>query len=332
MAKEIEYIDPDDLIIIGLDTDHREKDHVLYDERAFLPVDEELVADILLFGVQKPILVRKEAGKKYVVDGRQRVKSSREAKKRQTAAKEVQVKVPAIEVKGDDKRVSGIMNSVNEHVRQDDPLTRAFKLSRYLDLTGDDADTAGIVFGRSVTTIRNWQILVNQGDTRLHVALKEKKISLTAAIELSKMPREMQLVELEKHLQAADGGAKLSEAKAKKLRQEATGSTAAGNEGKAAAAPGERKKKSKKNAEDAEVEVEPEIDIEPPKKQATARQAVQKGIQRTWVRDALKTKAAQKLDPDQLKILKWFAWGEAAKGDWFDDFRFEAETEMGDSE
>jgi ParB-like chromosome segregation protein Spo0J len=312
MAKEIEYVDPGDLVIIGLDSDDREE-HPLFDERAFWPLDENLMRNILVYGVLEPVRVRKEAGRRLVVDGRQRVKAAREAKTRQTQAGEFQVKVPTFETKGDDKRVSGIMISLNEQRQNDDILTKALKAARRFDITGDDIEMVAIDFGRTPGTIKNWLSLA-AADPKIHGAMKENppKISSSAAIELSKLPREEQVKELNKLLKAG-GGEKVTEAKTKKARQKAAGSNAS-EASQAAAAPA------------------PEPDAtEPVKKRADGRKhSVQQGIKRTWLRKALGTKAAEGLGDEHRKVLRWFAFGENSDADWFNDFVAKAEKELSD--
>ena len=90
MAREVHYYDPTHLIIVGLDIE--EDGSPLNDERATWDVDEPMVKNIMVYGIQQPVLVRREAGKIYVVDGRQRVKAARTAASRQDGAGEFSTK------------------------------------------------------------------------------------------------------------------------------------------------------------------------------------------------------------------------------------------------
>ena len=196
MAREVNYHDPDALIIVGLDVD--EEGSPLNDERASLSVNEAMVKNILVYGVQQPVLVRREAGKVYVVDGRQRVKAARIAASKQDGAGEFSTKVPCIEVRGDDTRVSGIMISTNE-VRQDDEvLVKAAKAARLLDLVGDK-EVVSLTFGRSTKTIENWMKLLT-ADPKVHEAIREGKISAAVGIKLSGKTRQDQIVALDQLL------------------------------------------------------------------------------------------------------------------------------------
>jgi ParB family transcriptional regulator, chromosome partitioning protein len=297
MAREIEYVNPEDLTIIGLDTDDRHE-HPLFDERVFLPVDENLVKNIIVYSIQQPVLVRKEAGKTLVVDGRQRVRAARKAASTQSSQGEYSVKVPIRDVKADDKRVQGIMISTNELRQDDDVLAKAVKAQRLFDMVGD-LDEVAIAFGRSKTTIKNWLLLV-EADTRVHAAVKSGKVSVTAAVEVARLKRDEQKDVLESLINAA-GGSRVSESQAKAAVTGSKVTAAAASAG--TATKGTTKKKS-------------------------GRTANQQGIKRVWLRKALDTDVAKALKDEQKEVLTWFATGVSPKGTWFDDFRFDAETEM----
>ena len=308
---QLEFMNPTDLVIIGLDTTDGE-DHPLYDERCFLETNENLVKNILVYGIQQPVIVRKEAGRTYVVDGRQRVKAARVAAGMASSAGEYAIKVPVREARGDDSRMGGIMVSTNEQRQDDTALARAFKAVRLLDLTGD-MDQVCIAFGRSKTTIKNWLSLA-AADSRVHDALRNGMVSTQAAVEISKMPREGQAAALEA-LTRTKG--KVTEAEAQKHRREVMESTAS-EETEAKAAP-------------AQVVPFPTASTAAPTPRKTTgkgRQAVQQGIKRSWLRKALKTESGKALDDEQRKVLEWFAWGKSTAGDWFDDFVMDATTEM----
>jgi ParB family chromosome partitioning protein len=311
MARDIEYIDPNDLVIVGLDTDDRQE-HALFDERAFYDLDTNLVANILVYGIQLPVLIRKEAGQLYVVDGRQRVKAARAAAARSESAGEYAVKVPCRETVGDDKRMGGIMVSTNELRQSDTALERAFKATRLLDLLGDEAEVC-IAFGRSKTTIRNWLSLAS-ADSKIHAAVKAGTLSTQGAVELSKLPREQQVEQLEAMQKGMTAG-RITEAMAKEARQNATDSSAS-NPNNASAEP---KDPIQRDIETGGASTPSE---------RSGRRAVQAGIKRIWLRKALNTQAAEDLSDEQRGVLRWFAFGETEKGAWYEDFVWNAEAEM----
>ncbi len=196
MAREVHYYDPTHLIIVGLDIE--EDGSPLNDECTNWDVDEPMVKNIMVYGIQQPVLVRREAGKIYVVDGRQRVKAARAAASRQDGAGEFSTKVPCIEVQGDDGRVSGIMISTNEIRNDDAVLAKAAKAARLMDMVGDKEEVA-LAFGRSTKTLDNWAKLL-AADPKVHEAIREGKISAAVGISLSGKSRQDQIVALDQIL------------------------------------------------------------------------------------------------------------------------------------
>ena len=203
MSREVKYYDPTTLVIIGLDRD--EESSPLNDERSEWEVDEAMVRNIMVYGIQQPVLVRKEAGSTYVVDGRQRVKAARVAALRQDESGEFPTKVPCIEVTGDDSRVTGIMISTNEIRQDDDILIKAAKAARLFDMVGDKEEVA-LAFGRSTKTIDNWAKLL-AADPKVHEAIRDGKISAAVGITLSGKSRQDQIVALDQILEGANSPA-----------------------------------------------------------------------------------------------------------------------------
>lgn len=317
MAREIEYIDPDKLVIIGLDTDDTD-DHPLFDERVFLPVNEALVKNIMVYGIQQPVIVQKSYGNVCVVDGRQRVRAAREAKQRQAEAGEYEVKVPTREAKGTDDRVMGIMVSTNEQRQDDEVLTKATKAARLLDITGD-MDEVCIAFGRTKSTIQKW-LLLTQADTRVHDAIRQGKISSSAAVDIARYPREEQVEVLEKLLRQT-AGEKISAADVQ--AQAAEDGVIASDPSKAQATVNPTATLLGDDDDGDEQE-----EARPKRASTSNRGQNQRGIKRTWLRRALKTDAAEDLEEEQKAVLLWFSTGESEPGTWYDDFRWAAEKEM----
>lgn len=300
MARELEYVSPFDLTIIGLDTDHG-KDHPLYDERVYLSVDENLVKNIKVYGIQQPVLVRKDGTEFIVVDGRQRVRAARQACEEAEKAGEHPVKVPVRIVVATDARATGIMISTNELRHDDDVLAKAFKAQRLYAQYGDLNEVA-IAFGRSVQTIRNWLSLI-EADPKIHECIRSNKLSYTTAIEIARLKREDQAEQLDKFLKAA-ANSKISD---KAVRTALVGSDP--NQGLL-------------NKGDEEEEE----DSKPQRK--SGKEHNHQGIKRTWLRRALKTSAAEALTDEQRGVLEWFCNGEGADGDWFQEFMVDATSEL----
>lgn len=199
-GKEIQYVNPSDLFISGLDTESDSSNDPLYDERIFLSENESLIRNILTYGVQLPVLVREEDNRLFVVDGRQRVRAARAAAKRQDDAGEIRLRVPVIMVHGDDKRVQGIMISTNENREDDGILAKAIKAARMLDMWGD-MDGVCTAFGRGRGTLNLWLKLA-RAIPAVHTAINEGRLSASAGIEIAQLPRAEQDAALEARLEA----------------------------------------------------------------------------------------------------------------------------------
>lgn len=172
----------DELTIVGLDTDEG-PEHPLYDERIKMPLDEGLVRNIRKFGVLETVTVRKNGERVEVVAGRQRVRATREANRRNSEEGLQPILVPVfVKRPRSDGDALGVMISENENRQDDDPLTRAAKASRLLDFGATEEDVA-IAFGISRQTVRNLLALMELSD-KVKKAVSQRQISATAAIEL----------------------------------------------------------------------------------------------------------------------------------------------------
>lgn len=327
MAKDLEYVNPDDIIIVGLDTDDG-LEHPLYDESCMLEVDDTFIQSILAEGVLEPVIVRKEAGKFYCTDGRQRVKAAREARKRSTQVGDYEVRVPVMEQSGGDDRMARIVIAANSFRHEDTILQKANKAQRLLARLGNIDDVV-LSFGKSITTIKNW-LSLDEADPAIHEAIKTEKISSQAGIELSKLPRDQQKAQLEDILRGSTK--RVSEAKAKAVRREVMGSTAS-DPNSPLAAPGN----DKEEGDGLPPEVDEGVSKPAPKPRKTTgegRAAIQRGVKRTWVRSALETATGRALkdsEPEKWAVLQWFAWGDVPKDIWFDKFISDVEAELGAS-
>lgn len=200
--SNIFFFDPDDLVIIGADTDDG-SEHPLYDDRAKLPVDGKLVMNILALGkILEPVGVRKNGEIVEVVYGRQRVKACREANKRLKAQGCEPIFVPAMGERADNAKMLGMMISENELRQGDTPLAKANKLQKYINL-GRTEKEAGEIFGITLQTAKNWLSLLDL-DRSVQKLVESGKITATAAAGLVSLPRDKQKEEAEKLI--SEGG------------------------------------------------------------------------------------------------------------------------------
>jgi len=207
--KDVFYMDPDDIVVVGADTNDG-PDHPLYDERVKLPLDEGMVLNIMYQGVLQPIVVRKDGGDPQAVAGRRRTLHAREANRRLKKQGKEAVKVPALNRRGSDKDMLGIMISENEIRRDDSPLTKARKVQKLLDMGATEAECATI-FGVTKKSIDNWTRLLDCDD-KVVKAVESNKISASAAAKLSKLSRADQREHLEEMLASGNTSTKQSAA------------------------------------------------------------------------------------------------------------------------
>lgn len=200
--------DPDDLVIIGLDTDDG-PDHPLYDERVKKGIPASMVKNVEIMGVLESISVTKIGDQAVVANGRRRVMAARKANANLRARGEEPILVPAMLKKGDDEYLMGVLISGNEHRLDDDPITRAEKAQRLKD-RGRNNTQIGDYFGVSGTAIGNW-LKVLDCIPVVKNAVRAGKLSMSAAIELADLSPDEQKEALEKML--ASGNTTVNDAK-----------------------------------------------------------------------------------------------------------------------
>lgn len=175
-------MEPEALTIVGLDTKDG-PEHPLYDERVHVPLDEGLVRNIRQNGVLEWVLVRKNGHLVEVVAGRQRVRAAREANRRNEKEGLALISVPvSVKRPRGDGDALGVMVSENENRKDDDPLTRAQKMSRLMNF-GESEDSVGISFGLTKAQVKNLLALLELSD-KVKRAVSQRQVSPTAAVEL----------------------------------------------------------------------------------------------------------------------------------------------------
>lgn len=206
-------MEPEDLIIIGLDTDDGEE-HPLYDQRVKLPLDMNMARNIAIHGVIQAVNARKDGEDIQIVEGRQRVRAAREANKILAKEGKESIRVPVKLERGKDHTMFGIMVSANEHRQDDTPMAKAQKLARYLAM-GRTEEEATVMFGVTLQTIKNWTVLLDL-DTKVQKAVEEGKLSAHSAAGLAALPRTEQREKLTELLtEVAKSGKRVSRTKTK---------------------------------------------------------------------------------------------------------------------
>src|SRR5271166_30696 len=93
--KDLNLFDPENVLLV---TDIKSD---LYDRRVDDEPTEEMIRNVMHYGVIEPIVVRKnqETGKTEVVAGRMRTKACREANRRLVARGEAPLRIPAVVIR-----------------------------------------------------------------------------------------------------------------------------------------------------------------------------------------------------------------------------------------
>ncbi len=172
-----------------------DKYHPLYDPRVEEPLDEGLIANIAMYGVLEPIIVRKNGDKIEVVAGRQRVKATAEANRQLSAEGKQPIYIPAIVKGGEDKDLFGILISENE-LRRDDGMIQKGEKARRLHNMGYSVQEIATTFGVSRQAVDNW-LNVQQLPEPIKEAVQSGEMSGTAALEIASLPREEQVERFE---------------------------------------------------------------------------------------------------------------------------------------
>jgi ParB family chromosome partitioning protein len=188
-------VSPDGIFVIGLDTPDG-PEHELYDERAFLPINEEQVLSFMAIGVRMPVLVRRGAGGRMeVVDGRRRTIESREANRRLLAMGELPITVP---VYFSPSRLSPEMLltlsvELNDRRVEDTPEVRMRKAKRMLERK-IPLVTVARVFGKSTKGIENWMLTL-AAPPDLKAAADLGMIPASAVADLARAPEPVKALE-----------------------------------------------------------------------------------------------------------------------------------------
>jgi ParB family transcriptional regulator, chromosome partitioning protein len=214
--KDLLLFDDDAVTLV---TDEK---HPLYDERVGFEPTESMILNVMVNGVIEPIIVWKdtESGKTFVVDGRQRVKSCREANKRIRKAGGDPHRIPAIVKRMDPGTSVGVMITLNEQRTADTPLNLARKADRMIEL-GKTEEEVAIAIGKSTATVKNLLRLLD-APAAVRNAVDSGKIAASDAYKLAKLePGEARekVAKLIEHAPRTPGKKRQGGAAARKARE-----------------------------------------------------------------------------------------------------------------
>jgi len=194
---DIFYLKPDELHI------ETQKEAALYDPRADLPVDENLVKNIMVHGVIVPIVVAKLDGGPVVVDGRQRAKAAAEASRRLTAEGKEPILVPCVLRKDAEEDLFGVSVSANEQRQDDSPLLKAQKAAK-LQHMGKTVAEVAVLFGVTSQAVYQWGKLLECA-APVRKAVEQGLLAASAAVQLAGLPSAEQENRLDELLASSNG-------------------------------------------------------------------------------------------------------------------------------
>jgi ParB family chromosome partitioning protein len=175
-----------------------DKQHVLYDRRVELPLEDSLVESIADIGVLHPIEVRKVGDNYEVIDGRRRVLHAREAQRRYPDRK---IAIPVRPVTRRDSEAARDATVSNAQRRDSSPVTRGEEAIRLMESFGWGQDDVCRFFGAGWPAIQSWIKVAQDASDCVKEALENDQITLTKAIRISRHKTELQGEQLEKALE-----------------------------------------------------------------------------------------------------------------------------------
>lgn len=219
--QEVKMYDPDEVLIIGIDTDDGPS-HWGYDEES--NKNPLLEADVVFTyenGILQQVLGRRDGNKVVIVAGRGRTRQLREANKRRKADGLPMWYLPVRIVKGDARKMLVLKHGENSHRREQSPFSRAqqaYELSQQFP-----EDQAATIMGLGLVQFRSILKLLDLGPA-VKKAVMEDKLKPTAAIEFAALSETEQTTKLEEILStAAVNGSKPTTRDVKAKVREANG-------------------------------------------------------------------------------------------------------------
>lgn len=197
------YFDPQDLNLVT------DKNHPLYDERVYLPLDDAMIQNLMTYGVLEPIVFLKdsETGSVDVVAGRQRVKNAREANKRLIAEGRMPIQVPGYTRRGLDRRTAAALMATENAISQAETVMgRALKMQQLIGLGYTEQDLT-VIFGCSMPTIQTSLSLLECAKP-VQKAIDAGQINLSHAKALAKLKPQEQREKVQELIEAGASTAK----------------------------------------------------------------------------------------------------------------------------
>jgi ParB family transcriptional regulator, chromosome partitioning protein len=189
-------LDPNDprLRLIGHDTNHKDGEHICYQERAHLPVDEEFAQYMAVHGCTSVLIVFRDGDFLDIVVGRRRLKAARRANEIRAERGLDPIRIEVQVFDGTPLEVLALMITENSRRLEPHAIQMALDLNRFLRL-GATLTEAAFTIGKSEQTVTNYISLLRLS-TPVQEAVARGDLAVSAAIELLSLTRDEQTVEL----------------------------------------------------------------------------------------------------------------------------------------
>lgn len=190
--SSITEVDPESVVIVGLDTPAVSRDHPLYDDKLKLSLDPVKVAEVKRMGIRLPVVVRKNGEAAEVVDGRTRVRWARQANmelEAEGATKRIKIKL--ILTKGSDKEMAALKVTLNE-CREETPPSAKARAAQDLINFGYSNEEVAAIFCIGVPMLKR-RLDVLDLDPEVQDKVDAKELTIIEASRLARTtPREKQ--------------------------------------------------------------------------------------------------------------------------------------------
>lgn len=190
-------VDPNQPLIIGYDTKHKQGEHPQWQKRATKPVNQGLVQYMLRFRKSPGVIeVQKDGPNIIVCIGRQRVKAAREANRILAEMGEPPIKILCQVKRGTDLELLAGTISENAQRVHYSALDMARDAQNFINYGGSDEDAASAI-GKTVEYMLKLLTLLDLHPL-IQQAIDDEELSPSAGFQLTKLTRDEQLVEFEK--------------------------------------------------------------------------------------------------------------------------------------
>lgn len=187
--SNIFHVDPLLPLVIGIDTQHKEGEHPLFDDST--DFDDDFVENVKKFGVMSPVHCRKSGTDIEVVYGRKRTLALRKANEQLVKEGKEPHKLPITAEPHGTSDMDLFEKVVVENVGRFEasPMKKADYLKRWFDMKAkageevNDVD-ASVVFKTTPTSIRNWKKLWDL-DPKVQKAVLQGQISANEASSIA---------------------------------------------------------------------------------------------------------------------------------------------------